>query len=247
MKTPLLAGTTVLAAIAWTLALIAESEPWTGVGALLIGTSILATATVATVGMVVSHGRWSHRLGLGSLGLTLIVASVRPIDPLWWVGLIATALAIGALLSPQLMESIRQLPAASGPPPSAIAPAIALLFVPSVVGFVSNDAPVWASLLLGISALVFGFLYSRVVWGGLFAVRVIWPAMALATAPFMGWTAGIVTALAGLGVGALSWNPAVKASFHPPVESGTSFPIPPELAPTEILDAAGIDDQGNPK
>ncbi len=246
MKLSLLAGTAVLCTITWAIALVVDSDPWTGAGALLIGTGILATSTVGTVGMIVSHGRWSHRLALGSVGLTLIVAAARPIDLLWWAGLGATAVAVASLLSPWLIGSIRTLPSASGPPPRAIAPAIALLFTPAVVGFVSSDSPAWASILIGGSALVFAFLYSRVVWGGLAGVRAVWPVLAVGTSPFMGWIAGTVTALIGFGVAALAWNPAVKASFHPPVESGTSFPIPPELAPTEILDAAGIDDQGNP-
>jgi hypothetical protein len=44
-----------------------------------------------------------------------------------------------------------------------------------------------------------------------------------------------------------AWGSSVKASYHPPREVGTTFPVPPELAPAEVLDAAEIDDTGKPR
>jgi hypothetical protein len=42
----------------------------------------------------------------------------------------------------------------------------------------------------------------------------------------------------------LAWHPSVKVSFHPPREVGSVFPIPPELAPSEIREAAHLDERG---
>jgi hypothetical protein len=54
----------------------------------------------------------------------------------------------------------------------------------------------------------------------------------------------VLTALVVL---AMAWHPEVKVAFHPPRETGRVFPIPPELAPKEILDAADLDERGRPR
>ena len=74
--------------------------------------------------------------------------------------------------------------------------------------------------------------------------RVLWPALAIALALPMGLLSGILSAALGVTVAVLAWDSAVKTAFHPPVESGSSYPIPPELAPKDVLDAAQIDDRG---
>lgn len=239
-------GLSVLASVVWTVALIVDGGPWDPSGTLLIGVGLLVTATVATIGMIVGGGRWAHRTAVGSIGLTLVVASLRDVDVVWWIGVTVSVLALVAMFSRQLTSGIRKLPAATGPPPRAIAPALVLLFVPTLIGFVSGDSEPWAILVVGLSALVFAFLYTRVVFGGLVGIRVLWPLLAISVSPWMGWLAGSVSVVLGVGVAVLAWHPATKASFHPPLESGTTFPIPPELAPSEILDAAQIDDQGRP-
>ena len=44
-----------------------------------------------------------------------------------------------------------------------------------------------------------------------------------------------------------AWHPSLKVAFDPPTESGSTYAIPPELAPQDILDAAQIDDHGKPQ
>lgn len=244
MTKPLFAGTTLLAALGWIVALIVEPGPLEWAPALLYGIGLLATATVATVGMVVVGGRWAHRLGLVSLGFGLILAVIRPIDVWWVVAVVLTGLATVALLSPAVTNGIRKLPSASGPPPRAIAPPLILLAAPCALGLAGNEATPWALLVVGLSAPNFAFLYSRVIPGGLLGVRLIWPITALVLSPLLGLAGGITAAVLAVVVGAVSWHEAVKASYHPPVETGTTFPIPPELAPQEVLDAADIDDTG---
>lgn len=244
MTKPLLAGTTLLAALGWIVALIVDPGPLEWAPALLYGVGLLAMATVATVGMVVVGGRWAHRLGLVSIGFGLALALIRPID-VWWVFAVGlTGLATVALLSPGLTGGIRRLPSASGPPPRAIAPPLILLAAPCVLGLAGNEATPWALLVVGLSAPSFAFAYSRVIPGGLLGVRLVWPVMTLALSPLLGLWGGITAAVLAVVVGGASWHRAVKASYHPPVEAGTTFPIPPELAPREVLDAADIDDTG---
>lgn len=247
MKPPLLASTTLLAALVWTAAVVVDRDPFTPAPALLVGIGLLVTATVASIGMIVVGGRWAHRLGVGALAATLVLAMVRAIDVLWLAGIAATALALVAMFSPTLTDTIRQLPSASGPPPRAVAPALLLVATPLILGFVGRDATAWALLVVGLTAPLVGLLYSRVFPGGLLAVRLLWPVLALSLTPLLGWVAGVVTAGLASTLAVLSWDPSVKASYHPPREVGTTFPIPPELTPREVLDAAEIDDEGRRK
>jgi hypothetical protein len=242
----MLAGTVQLAALSWVVAIVVDSTPLSAAPAFLVGLGLLTMSTVALVGMVVSGGRWAHRLGVAALGSGVILAIVRPIDFMWVVGVILTATALVALFSPTLMGSIRKLPSASGPPPRAVTPPLILLATPALIGFLGNEATAWALLVVGVSAPNVAFLYSRVIPGGLIAIRLLWPAMALALSPLLGWLAGGASAIIAIAVAAVSWDDSVKASYHPPREVGNTFPIPPELAPREVLDAAEIDDKGRP-
>ncbi len=247
MRSTFLAGTALLAALIWTVALVVDGTPWSTAPLFLIGIGMLVSATVATVGMVVVGGRWAHRLGLTVIAMTAVVAIARPIDPIWVVATVVSAGALLALLSPAVTGSIRSLPSATGPSPRAVAPALILLATPAVLGFVGNQATPWALLLVGLTAPNAAFLYSRVIPGGLLAIRLIWPALALALTPLLGWVAGVVTGVIAVTVAVTAWDRAAKASYHPPREMGTSFPIPPELAPPEVLDAAQIDERGRKK
>lgn len=247
MRPSLLAASTLLAALVWTVALGDDSGPFRVAPTLLIGVSLLATATVATVGMIVVGGRWAHRLGLAALSITAVIAVIRPIDFWWILGVISTAAAVLALLSPAVTSMIRTLPSASGPPPRALAPPLVLLTTPALLGFAGNDARPWALLTVGLTAPIAAFLYSRVMSGGLIAVRVVWPAAALALSPMLGWAAGPTAAALAFTVAVAAWHQSVKASYHPPREVGTMFPIPPQLAPKEVLDAARIDEKGRRK
>ncbi|MFZ0014976.1 MAG: hypothetical protein WAL25_12775, partial [Acidimicrobiia bacterium] len=233
--------------LAWIVALMIQPSPLEPVPALLTGLGLLGMSTVATVGMIVVHGRWAHRLGVLTMAFTMVLAVIRPIDFIWFIALALSTAAIVALLSPPVMGGIRRLPSASGPPPRAVTPPLLLLMAPVLLGLVGNGAQPWALLVVGLSAPSVALLYSRVVPGGLLGIRLIWPLLALGLTPWMGWLAGSVSAALAIAVAATSWHQSVRASYHPPQEAGTTFAIPPELAPTEILDAAQIDERGRPK
>ena len=73
------------------------------------------------------------------------------------------------------------------------------------------------------------------------------PALAVGLAPTQPLLPAVVGAGAGVAIAMLAWHPSVKTAFHPPREIGTPHPIPPELAPTQVLDAADIDERGRPR
>jgi hypothetical protein len=234
----------LLAAVIWAIALIVDSGPFAPTSVLLIGIGLLGMATASVVGIVVAGGRWARRLGLVVVGATSVLALVRPIDAFWILGLGATALAGAALFLPSVLKGIRKLPAATGPPQRAVLVPLVLIGAPYILGIASNDAAPWATLTVGIAAPVAAFAYSRVLPGGLLAVRVLWPVLAITLAIPMGSWGGFTSAALGGLIAALAWDGSVRTAFHPPKEVGSAYPIPPELAPKEILDETGIDDRG---
>lgn len=247
MRSPLPAATPLLAAIIWVLALAFEPGPYEWFAVLLMGVGLLAMATVSVVGMVVVGGRWARRLALGSVGACGLVALVRPLDGLWLAGLVAGAVAGASLFLPAVTLRIRKLPAATGPPARAVTLPLLLVVTPFLIGLAGYDTAAWPSLVVGLSAPLVAFAYSRVVPGGLWALRILWPLLAIALAVPAGWPAGAVSAVLGAVVAIIAWHPSVKTAYHPPREVGTTYPIPPELAPKDILDAAEIDDRGRPQ
>lgn len=237
----------LVAAIAWTVALMTSSEPLGPAGSLLAGIGILSLATVSVVGMTITGGRWAHRLGMLSVAAGLVIAAIRPVDVVWFFALAASTLAGASLFMPRVTGGIRQLPAATGPPQTAVVVTLVLLSVPFVLGVLAGSSEPWALLTVGLSAPVFAFGFARVIPGGLIGIRVLWPLLSLGLAPFLDPPAAVVAVLTALGVAAMAWRAEVKAAFHPPRESGSTYPIPPELVPHEILDAADIDDRGRRK
>lgn len=246
MKSAILTSTPLIAAIAWVIALIVDPDGFGPPSVLLIGIGLLAMATVAVVGMILSGGLWARRLGFGVIVACVLVAASRPIDPIWYVAIAFTAVALAAMLLPSVTNRLRKLPSASGPPPRSILTPIVLLTVPFAIGLTAVDATPWAMIVVGLSALVSAYLYARVTPGGLFAIRVLWPSLAIGLAPFLGFPGGPVSALLGITVAGLAWHSSVKTAFHPLSETGTTYAIPPELTPGEVLDAAQIDEHGRP-
>jgi len=239
-----LAAAPMAAALAWTTALMADPGGMGSVNVLLVGLGLLGSSLVSTVGMIVVGGRWAHRLGLAALGLTVGVAVVRPIDPWWLLATGVTALGVVALASPALTRSIRRLPAATGPPPRAVIPPLLLLCMPVALGLLDDDSAVWALLVAGLSGPLVALLYSRVLPGGLVAMRLGWPLTTLALTPWLDPPTALTAVATAVAVAVISWHPSVAASYHPPREVGTVFPVPPELTPKAVLDAAELDDQG---
>jgi hypothetical protein len=243
---PLLSAITLVSALVWAAALAAEPGPLAPASVLLIAIGLMAMATVGMVGLTVTGGRWAHRTSLASVGAMLALAVARPIDGWWATGLALSLLAGVALLSPSLTGGIRRLPAA-GPPDRAVLIPLLLIGLPFVLGLAAWDREATGTLVVGLGAPLAALWYTRVFPGGLLVVRVAWPALAVGLAPTQPLLPAVVGAGAGVAIAMLAWHPSVKTAFHPPREIGTAHPIPPELAPTQVLDAADIDERGRPR
>ena len=235
----------LLAALAWTGALMIEPGPLPPTpSVLLFGVGIISSATVATTGMAVVGARWAYRLGWMVTAATAVIAVVRPIDVAWVIGALSTMAAALAMVS--IAGRIRKLPAAAGPPSRAVLLPLVLLATPIALG-VTASGPLWPALVIGLGALLTALLYTRVIFGGLVAARVIWPGASVALSLLLEPAGTGVAIVVAIAVILLAWHPSAKIAFHPPRLTGSRFPIPPEIAPHQVLDAAHIDDTGNPK
>ncbi len=235
------------ASLVWAAALVTNPGAFDAFGAVLAGSDLLLLATVGVVGMVLSGGRWARRLSLGVSGAGYLLALLRPIDGLWWAGVVLTSLSTLLLYLPVVTRNIRKLPSASGPPARAVALPLVLLVVPFPLALASLGETHPLAVVIAVMALLSAFWYVRVLPGGLIAVRIIWPLVAVALAWPLGIVAGLISVAAAVAVALLAWSKEVGVAFYPPVERGTAVPIPPELAPPEVLDAADLDDRGRPR
>jgi len=247
VRVSLASASPLIAALLWTVALAIDPGPLAPWSVFLIGLGLLATASVSVVGMVLVGGRWARRTGLASILAGLLVAVARPIDTIWIVALAGSILAWALLYLPEMTERIRKLPSATGPPSRAVLVPLVLVATPFTIGLAAWDSPTLATLLVGVTAPVAAMWYSRVMPGGLYAVRVIWPLLAFALLFLQPLPVAVVSGLTATLILVLAWHREVEIAFHPRRETGRVFPIPPELAPREILDAAEIDERGRPR
>lgn len=247
MKATLLSALPLLAALVWTGALAADPGSLAPLSVLLVVVGLLAMATVGMIGITVTGGRWAHRLALASSIGTALLAVARPIDVWWFAGFAFALLAAVSLLSPTITNALRRLPPAGGPPWRAVLIPLLLIALPFLLGLAAWDRPSAATGLVGLGAPLAALWYSRVLPGGLLAVRALWPGLALGLAFTQPVGPAVVCLAAGLAVMTLAWHPSVAVAFHPPREIGTVHPIPPELTPKEVLDTAELDDRGRPR
>lgn len=247
MRQVALASTPLVAALVWTAVLLVDGGPYDDLSVFLIGFGLLTLAALGSVGMLLVGGRWARRSALAALTATIPLALVREIDPLWVAGVLASATAVAALLTSTLKDGIRKLPAAAGPPERAVLLTLALMAVPLFLGLFSWDGANVGTLVVGMIAPAAAFWYARVLPGGYYIARYAWPLLALGLAFTQQLIPALASAAAAVTVSVIAADGSVRVAFYPPRERGTAYPIPPELTPKEILDAADVDDRGRRK
>lgn len=212
---------------------------------LLIGLGLIEMATVGTIGLILVGGRWAFRVLLATTAATFAIAVIRPLDAFGIVGLAISALALIWLLGPGSTGMVRQLPAASGPPPRAVLVTLLALSAPLTMGLVPEEAN-YSVVAFALFTALCAFLYSRTVTGGLLLLRIGVPAVALGLAIPMPALHAIAALVLAVVVSFYAWSSDVAVAFRPLIEKGTTYAIPPELAPREILEGARIDERGQP-
>jgi hypothetical protein len=243
VRTPVAVAPLGIALLA-VVSLIVDPGSLDAIAVLLVGLGLLVSATASVVGMLLVGGRWALWMARLVAAMCLVVAMVRPVDGWWWALLATTAATACLLFLPIPAVRARNVPSALGPPTRAVSTPLLLVAAPFAIGLAAWDSSNALTLVVGLTAPIAALGYSRVLPGGLIGVRLAWPALALAGAPSQSPpAAGALIGLA-LAVLLLAWHPSVKVAFHPPREVGSVFPIPPELAPSEIREAAHLDERG---
>lgn len=243
MKPNLIAATPMVAILIWMAAIMVDPGPYHQSSVLLTGLGWLLLSTVATVGLVLVGGRWALRTLVVVLGTTLWVGTVIPLSGWSMAGLGASAAGLILLLSPRQHRLVRKLPSASGPPARSVIVTLGALGMPLALGLIPADPNAWV-IVMGACGPLAALLYSRTLPGGLSALRFGMITASLALAVLMPLPHAIIAFLVSAAITVIAWSPDVAVAFRPLIEKGTSYAIPPELAPKEILDRAGIDERG---
>lgn len=231
------------AVLVWLAAIMIEPGRFDPTSVLLTGLGWLLLSTVGTVGLVLVGGRWALNTLLVVLGTTFWVASISPLSAWSVTGLGVSAVGLVLLLSPQQRRMVRKLPSAGGPPPRSVFVTLAALGYPLALGLVPAEANSWVLVTAACGPLT-ALLYSRTVPGGLAAMRFGLMSATLATALLMPLPHSITALVLSVAITAAAWSTDVAIAFRPLIEKGSTYAIPPELAPKEILDGAGIDEKG---
>ena len=245
-KPPIFAPAALLAAaIAWTLTL-AFGEPTIGTTAAAVAVvDLLVVVLVAIVGLVVARAQWARRFSLVVIGLMAAMALTMPISNYWVIALSLSGLAVVAVTGPSLNEFLHP-PISNGPPAKAVALLLLLLVLPGVTAFLAGSPLSFASWIVIVIAPIVAWTYGQAILAGLWAARIAIPAAGLLAMWALEWWAvllfGTVIALEAW----LAWSSQIHGAIagRDPVTKVRSVPIPPELAPPEILAAAGLDDRG---
>jgi hypothetical protein len=237
----------LVASLSAAVVLTGDDAVWTaGSGAMIAVGHILLTAIVV-VAALVGAARWSVGLGLALAALLAIPAVLHPIDPAWVVMVVTAGLAAGGLAGTGLRGAVRQRPAAAGPPRKAVALTLGLLCAPLVIGSTQPsgvDATDWA---LVAASLALGFWYSKARPTAVWATRLGIPLLAVVSVLIVAFPQALAAVAFFSVLTWLAWSADARLAVIPLLERGRSVPIPPELAPGEILDAAGLDSRGRRK
>ncbi len=231
------------ASIAWAVA-IARSPEWASSSAVVFGIGVIAMATVAIVGMVVGASRWALRLGIATSVALIVLGLVVPLDVGAVAGIGLASVALAGLAGTAMRGMIRQRPSADGPPSRAVLLGIVLLVSPPVWAFVTRDgldATAVAAVVATWSAMI---VYLKATSISLVTARFGVPVVLGTLAVFSSVPAGALIALTAVTAASLAWTVDARIAVQPLAQPGSTVPIPPELVPREILDAAGIDDRG---
>ena len=248
-RSPLVVAATIVpASLGWALVLAFGSGPFVVSAAVLLATDLLILGTVVAVGVVLSRGRWTRRSAFGLLGGQAVLGVFFEVDGWWIAAVLLTVISIGAVAGPWLNGWLRKLPGVDGPSSRVVSLNLGLIALPALVAVCApGDIPVGGWLLSGFG-LGAAWAYSQAWLPALWAVRIGLPVLGVVAAAPLAWPGALALGLGVVVLTALAWAPDVHQAFFPGTATPVHLiPIPPELAPPEVLDAAGLDDGGRPR
>jgi hypothetical protein len=238
----LIAALVVTAALLWGIHLAVDPEPLSADAAAVVALSLGVLSLIADAGLLITRGEWSRRLAAGSVAVMLGLATATPLDGGVVAGIIASAAAGAGLAGPWLAPRMRIRPSAAGPAPRATAAIVTALAAPTAVALANPgglDPAAWASI-----ATAAGGAWTLAAGRGLglWILRLLLPAAGTAALLVDPLPSGLLTAATCAVPAALAWSFGLPG----PIEA-SRFPIPPELAPADVLRSAGYDEAGLPR
>ncbi len=221
-----IAGLLALSMLSFSLVLIVDPGPFAPGSALLIAVGSWLYALIAIAGMLLVRAPWARWLGLGTATGTLVVVAIIGFDSGWVVPAIGTALiAILGLAGPWLTRWLRQRPA-TGPEPAAVALPLVAIGAPAVGGIAAWDGLAAAVVIAAIVGPVSAWAYGRSFASGLWALRVVYPIVAVIAAIQIGSAGAALMVAHGAAVATLSWSPAAARAQRP-----VAGPLPAPRSP----------------
>ena len=248
MTTSILTTTALLlSSLAAAFVLTGDGAVWIDGSGVMIGVGHLMLTAVTIVAALVGAARWAVTTGVALVAALAVPAVVHPIGPAWLVMVAAGGLALAGLLGTGLRGAVRQRPSPDGPPRKATALTLGLLTAPLVIGGVQPNGVDAADWVLTAATVALAIWYSQARPSAVWAVRLLTPIMAIAAAFILPVPVGLGAVAVYSVLTWLSWSVDARIAVIPLASPGKPVPIPPELAPGEILDAAGLDSRGRRK
>ena len=247
MTAPLVSSLALLAAaVTWSLS-AAALPGWEASSAVVFGVGLIAVSTVAVVGMVAGAARWALRMGIGTAAFLVLATATVPIETSIVIGAALAAVALAGLAGTSMRGMVRLRPSAEGPPRRAVLLGVVLLMSPPLWGFVVRDGLPAVTLVAAALCWVGMAIYLKATPIALLTARFVLPSSLVVLAVLSGWPEGVAVGVTAIATAALAWTVEARIAVQPLDRPGSIVPIPPELAPKDVLDAAGVDDRGRRK
>ena len=209
---------------------------------LLVAIGLVLLTTLAAIGLTVSHARWAARTLMVTTGAGVAVVALADQGLAWYVALTGIAFSVAAIASGTLEPLIRQLPPPAPLPAAPLLLMIGLLGVPLVTGF-WGGASLPHVTFAGVSVL-FAWRLGQGGPVGLWLGRLVLPIMglwAILSSPSPDRFALLTYTVVLIW---FAWSKETRLAAVPLVTHAQLKPVFAELAPADILAAAGYDEHG---
>jgi hypothetical protein len=207
----------ILSCLWWGFSLTVEPSPWTPVQSVVIAAGLLVGGTAAAAGILTDRSPLARRLAFGVLGVTGLVAALRPTGSGWAIGVALAVVAGVGLAGPWMRQWMRERPTPESPRPVAAGLLVLLLGLPVAAALWPQMTGSVALALGSVGAWVIALLYARGGKGALWATRIGIPLLAVAALGFeapaaITWLAGVAAATV------LAWTASARVAVRPLVK-----------------------------
>ena len=221
------------AAVAGAGTFAADPSPFDQAAAIVVLAGVIVTGLTGLVGMVLARAPWGRWTLLGSVALSLVLASV-PGGTGFWVALTIGSLATVGLIGPWLTLWVRHDPAADAPGPVVVTLIAVAPATPLYVGIAALGGLRPMHIVLIVVSTASSWAYGRGVPGGTWALRIALPTAGAAATVVTVGAGQVMLGIAVVGVTIIAWLPHARratAVITPPL------PTPVKRSPRNTDDA----------